>query len=367
MIAKLRETIARKTRVVSTFAFLSSSDREYLRLIKKHNAVDRRHYRGVHHRVNSLFLLWPERHYVAFGESLGLSPNPRFVPFAYARNNLGAVPAGARPLEHYLLIGKRQELPCQDMVTDTDFPVVTPTSASANVAVVVHLYFLDMWHEIAAELGKADIDFDLFVTLTDQPEAADATRSCIQADFPASRVFVIPNHGRDIYPFLLVLGSGALDSYEFVCKLHGKKSLHRTDGGVWRRRLVEGLLQDGRIAELLDAFAQDQSQVVTASSSLRSDPGAWSSNRANVERLLGADTVEPARRPAPFPAGSMFWAKRDTIAWLKALRLGVSDFEPELGQLDGTMAHAVERVIGYAARLSGGDVIGIDQLLPPGG
>jgi lipopolysaccharide biosynthesis protein len=50
----------------------------------------------------------------------------------------------------------------------------------------------------------------------------------------------------------------------------------------------------------------------------------------------------------------MYWAKQPVLRWLKDLDLGADDFEAELGQLDGTTAHAVERLVGFASREVGG-------------
>ncbi len=50
-----------------------------------------------------------------------------------------------------------------------------------------------------------------------------------------------------------------------------------------------------------------------------------------------------------FPAGSMFWAKKDVIKDLIE-NVNDSDFEEEKGQMDGTMAHTIERAIEVVAR-----------------
>lgn len=63
-----------------------------------------------------------------------------------------------------------------------------------------------------------------------------------------------------------------------------------------------------------------------------------------------------------FVAGSMYWAKPDVLSPLHALYNEGVEFEPELGQVEGTMAHAIERIIGIAARSR---KYGIKEFGPP--
>ena len=45
----------------------------------------------------------------------------------------------------------------------------------------------------------------------------------------------------------------------------------------------------------------------------------------------------------------MFWLRPTALRLLLDAHLEVADFEAEVGQLDGTLAHAVERVFSLAA------------------
>ena len=67
---------------------------------------------------------------------------------------------------------------------------------------------------------------------------------------------------------------------------------------------------------------------------------------------LGTEAVDSALEHAYFAAGSMFWFRRAALESLTAPRI-LNLFELELGQLDGTIAHAMERVFPIEARRGG--------------
>ena len=54
-----------------------------------------------------------------------------------------------------------------------------------------------------------------------------------------------------------------------------------------------------------------------------------------------------------FPAGSMFWVRLAALRPLLDAGLLDSEFEAESGQIDGTLAHAVERSFGLSIREAG--------------
>jgi lipopolysaccharide biosynthesis protein len=58
-----------------------------------------------------------------------------------------------------------------------------------------------------------------------------------------------------------------------------------------------------------------------------------------------------------FVAGTAFWFRVDSLNFLSSLNLSDNDFEEELGQLDGTLAHAIERIIPLGIVQSGYSIL----------
>lgn len=368
----------RKAATVLRYLFPTAGDRAYLAALRSSGQFDRAYYLGSNPRLNPLFRIWPDRHYVQLGEANGVCPNPGFSPRAYLFHNpdLGDL---KQPLLHYIEVGRDEgrvvlAAPVPDAVPQ--MPVLAPRATpGADVAVALHLYYPELWDEFADRLAAQRFDFDLYVTLaarSDLPE--EETRNLkarITARFPQALVWTLPNHGRDILPFLHLLDQGVLAPYRAVCKLHGKRSPHRADGDVWRQDLVSGVLGDpARTEARLRAFLADpEAGLWVSDGHLHEGNDWWGTNRPRAEELRRRAGMAPFDDPLRFPAGSIYWARSEVLAALGALKLTAEDFEPEQALVDGTTAHVIERLMGHIAKEAGRtlapgsrfDVAGLDK------
>lgn len=227
-----------------------------------------------------------------------------------------------------------------------------PTSArpvdQLRLAVVLHLFYPEYWSDFASALAELPGHTDIFITTPF--EKLEWVRKIVANDFPAARVSGCDNRGRDLGPLVGLLQHVALEDYDYVLKLHSKRSPHLPPGRgeLWRRSLLAGLLPRGRTAELLDHFEQHPDVGMAAPASwLTSLRQAWGydANRAQVQQLarrLGFDSEAADYR---FAAGTMFWARGAVFRSLRRLGVKPDQFEAEAGQLDGTLAHAMERIM----------------------
>ncbi len=243
-----------------------------------------------------------------------------------------------------------------------------PRRTKSKVAVVLHLFYADLWPEIRTVLKSLPLAFDLIVTTV--PER-DALVEAIRADFPSATIRVVENRGRDVRPFLLLLEEGALDAYDCVCKIHGKKSLHGLKrnpyGEIWRRRLLFDLLcAEGTMAAAVERFEREPGLGLLGPEAFRV-AGAeiadfyWRKNWERVAWLLERLGIDPARVEPDFFAGTMFWVRPKALAPLRKLVLS-RDFEPDRGRTDGALEHAVERVLTIAVKTAGYEIQEINGL-----
>lgn len=351
---------------------LTGEERRYLRAIRKSGLFDRTYYRGAYPGLNPIYLKYPEKHYIAYGEQLGYRPNPDFSPQAYLRYHPDVAEAGVPPFLHYVRVGHAEqrltkELPEVVALPAHGMPQVRFEHGrqTAPYAVAVHVYYPDLWPEFAARLRRLRIPFDLYVTLTYRGEETDALAEEIRADFPGAFVTPMPNRGRDILPFVTLLNAGAFDGYRAVCKFHTKKSPHRQDGDLWRQHLIEGILPETGLEEKLEAFIEaPEAGFWVADGQHYTGTQWWGSNVEATRHLLQRIEIPLDREALSFPAGSIYWVKPLVLGLLRSLQLRLEDFDIEEGQVDGTLAHAIERVLGYLTARAGQKVLQTSELGP---
>ncbi|KAA1002562.1 hypothetical protein FVF58_37185 [Paraburkholderia panacisoli] len=244
--------------------------------------------------------------------------------------------------------------PCIAAAPLPDFFEIKTMPRSGRIAVVVHLYYEDLWPEICAALGAIEESFDLFVSV--QSAASERIVNDIKSFYPLAKVLRFENRGRDVLPFVALINSGVLFNYELVCKVHTKRSLHREDGDQWRNSLLVGVLGSNAHAErIARAFDTDPDLgvVVAQGQIYGSRQEHWVDNRSRVIELGGRIGLDEVASGTTFPGGSMFWIRPFLLRSIAGLALTPNDFEPEPLGIDGTTGHAVERLIGLVCRDAG--------------
>jgi lipopolysaccharide biosynthesis protein len=200
----------------------------------------------------------------------------------------------------------------------------------AHVAVVAHLYYEEMWPELARCIRQIPPPVDVYVTVPPSSAAGPA----IRAAFPRAEIVVADNVGLDVLPFLKLLP--VLQRYTAVCKLHSKRDPH------WRQMLIAGVAANRDLTKRIVAAFEADPLLGMVGGRRVFVPGPAATYQRTYE-LVRAAMGEPPRDYGFF-AGTMFWVRPAFVAALPE-RFPAATFAPHT-DTDGHPEHAVERAFG---------------------
>lgn len=112
-----------------------------------------------------------------------------------------------------------------------------------KTAVIVHVFYPELWPELVQCIRNISDPFDVFVTAVDGSLA-----EIVRRDFPEARFVPCENRGYDVWPFIRVLRDLSAENYDWVVKLHTKRDVldgfryrfnHSVfNGKAWRNYLL---------------------------------------------------------------------------------------------------------------------------------
>jgi lipopolysaccharide biosynthesis protein len=261
-----------------------------------------------------------------------------------------------------------------------------------RIAVFVHVYYCDLWPELVSYLKNIPFEFDLYVTMTEGREC-----DCVNSgEITPKQTFVLPNRGFDVGPFIHAIQNVDLSQYDYVCKIHSKKSLHRTDpasGEYWRTVLIHSILgAPNKVTTILYEMRTSNIGLVGSKDHLlpiMNEQGVIDDNISHVMTPLLQNFNIPIHKHMDmhFIGGTVFWIKPFILQKIKESYLTFDLFESPLADdsvvfneivkngkikvdnvlydvrsrlaVDGQLAHGVERLFGAATVALGQRVAGV--------
>ena len=323
---------------------MEEAEKEDHEIIKKSGLLDDKFFR--HHAaidqysIKAYMSLW----------SMGLDhrkPFPGFHPGIYAERN--QISQGD-PFAEYIRQGKPAGPWIQEVITPGDVTDEDLRKALVPTALHLHLYYTEMADAILASIARCKSRPDLLISVGDQVSRKEVEEALLKHGLEAKRIAIVPNRGRDIGPFLTEFGKEITDNYEIVGHLHSKNTLAIEDRGFvrnWKNFLYGNLL--GEQAPMMDIILKKMGENPTIGLIYPDDPFVvgWGDNRTFAEKLLERMKISGGElhENINFPVGTMFWARTKALKPLFDLNLDWGDYHREPLPYDGSMLHAIERML----------------------
>lgn len=241
-----------------------------------------------------------------------------------------------------------------------------------RIAVLMHLFYQDLWNELAGYVSNLRLPHDLYVNLAEGNARNPWLTRTIRGRFPTAHVQATENRGRDIGGFLrliaAVLRSGT--KYDSLILMHSKKTIHQPPhhGIYWRTSLLRSILGwPDRATDVALAFVTDPDLGMVGSQDwLFNDENRPDLSSHQNRRFIDdyCQRLDLYTHRSDFIAGTMFWVRANPFLSVFAEHdplAMAAELEPGDHHDDGrpTRTHALERIFGYLITAQGLTIRGL--------
>lgn len=294
-------------------------------------------------------------HYMHRGFTEDRQPRSDFDGYLYRKNH--GLSRNQNPFRHYVDNLNDGEFPRNPEARWILPPVLMGCNNTLSLCIHLHCYHFDLLEEIADRLANISFPFSLVVTVCSKDDVGKVRTLLGNLNNSRStHVKLCENRGRDIAPFLIDASETWRD-YDLVLHIHTKKSPHVSWGGSWRRYLLDQTIGQGPLFESIVEYFRDNPDVGFMYPENYSMIKHFTEEENNLEKIMMTAKLlnisSDFSRIAEFPAGSMAFYRVRALNNLLDNEVIEQVFEDECGQLDGTGAHALERLIPEVARQAG--------------
>lgn len=285
-------------------------------------------------------------------------PCPGFHPQIYVHENRDRYDtAVVNPLAHYIRSGKPPGRWSHAVITPDDAGGETTDASQLRTAIHVHFHYPELCGEFLSLIATNRARPDLLLTTNTAEKAKLLEEATARYDRGTVSIRLVPNRGRDIGPFVTAFGADIAENYDLIGHLHSKRSLFLSDrmiGERWRGFIWQNLIggQYPMMDIVIGRMIEDPSLgLVFADDPHLSD---WDHNLPIAKKLAQRMGMRTPLQPFfDFPVGTMFWARSAALAPLFRLGLDWDDYPQEPLPIDGTILHALERLLPFVARDTG--------------
>lgn len=292
-----------------------------------------------------------------------VAPSKNFDTELYYRNYLDVFRSDITALEHYIYFGineGRKSFPLRIKwlpKKEVAIPKTDYKFSQLRIAIVLHIYYSDYIYKFATALSKVSFYFDLYITATDATIKDKLLYLKNNKHIKNIYFKCVPNQGRN-FAFLVEFRK-EISNYDLFLHLHSKKSLYSgREQNQWADYLIEYLVADTKIvSNAIKILINNNFGLYYPVTfwMMPSFTNHWLMNKEigfNFLKKISID-CEHHLNFISYPVGSMFWAKPQALMDILDYNWTYDDFPKEPIPNDGTILHAIERVLPIIAEKNG--------------
>ena len=193
------------------------------------------------------------QHYCIEGWKIGIDPSPLFDTNNYFSKYPDIKESGLNPMVHFFKFGIQEGRFSMDdihfMRKTADIkkvsflhpPKLTQAVEQKKFGVFLHIFYPELAKTIADYLAKIPVKIDIYIstTITAVDELDKIFRRLDNSEYVQVESF--SNIGRDVAPFVVGFRE-EIPKYDFVLKLHSKKSPHSDALSGWFEHCLDNLI-----------------------------------------------------------------------------------------------------------------------------
>lgn len=229
----------------------------------------------------------------------------------------------------------------------------------SSTAIFAYFYYDDSVERYGRYIESIPEDIVVYI-ISPKAEILSAARHT----YNRKKIFFVEkeNRGRDVSA-LCVACREFTPNYKYVCFLHDKKehyTCEKKKTNIWIDNLWGNMIGNAVYIENVLSYLADHKKVglllPMEPIQAYTDGNWWGENYTNTVRVakkIGVDSDLIREDRAAISIGTVFWARTEALEKLINYSWLYEDFAEEPMPMDGTISHAIERVLPYVAQDAG--------------
>ncbi|MEQ3450919.1 rhamnan synthesis F family protein [Enterococcus cecorum] len=233
-----------------------------------------------------------------------------------------------------------------------------------KVAVFVNLYYFDSLDYYCQFLNNIPVYIPIYIYSSQESVLIETKKKLDRSNCYFEKK---NNRGRDIST-LLVSAKNEILKYDYFCFIHDKKANAKhleEDVAFWIENLWENTLASANyINQIIKTFSENERIGLLSPMEQYADyysdwySTTWGTSYDKTIELAKKLNIDEKMFSSNFPTvlGTVFWAKTSAMKKLFNYPWKYEDFLDEPLPIDGTISHAVERIIEFVIKDAGYEV-----------